>query len=192
MADHDDGELAGFRQAKDAFFRDGHDSPLTADQQRAFADLPYFNENPSLRVVVEPVPFDQPEDVELDLSTGEAAVYRRWARVRFEVEGAPAELTVFRDADGGEIFLPFKDATAAAGETYGAGRYLDVHEASDGRLLLNFNYAYNPYCAYNERWSCPLTPAENVLTVSIGAGEKRPIPQAADRRRGPLPARLRA
>jgi len=174
VAERDGGELAAFRQAKDAFFRDGHDSPLTADQQRAFAGLPYFDEDPSLRLVVEPSPFAAPEEVEveLDLSTGGAAVYRRWARVHFEVEGAPAELTVFRDAEGGEIFLPFKDATAAAGETYGAGRYLDVHEATDGRLLLDFNYAYNPYCAYNERWSCPLTPAENVLAVSIRAGEK--------------------
>ena len=70
------------------------------------------------------------------------------------------------------MFLPFKDETAANGETYWAGRYLDLHQLPGDRLLLDFNYAYNPYCAYNDLWSCPLTPAENVLAVPIKAGEK--------------------
>jgi len=70
------------------------------------------------------------------------------------------------------MFLPFKDATAASGETYGTGRYLDIRQLPDGRLLLDFNYAYKPYRAYNHQWSCPVTPAENVLQVPSRAGER--------------------
>ena len=67
-------------------------------------------------------------------------------------------LTVYRDTMTGELFLPFQDANAG-GETYGAGRYLEVQPIEDGRLLIDFNYAYNPYCAYNAEWACPLPPA---------------------------------
>ena len=163
-------ELDEFRKSKDAFFREGHDSPLTHEQQPGFGGLAYFAENPALRLVVEPVVLPEFEDVEIELSTGEAAVYQRWAKVRFEVDGERAELTVFRDPESGDLFLPFKDATAASGETYPAGRYLDIEQVAGGRLVLDFNYAYNPYCAYNDQWSCPLTPAENVLAVPIHAG----------------------
>ena len=165
-------DLDEFRKSKDAFFREGRDSPLTHDQRHGFGGLIYFEENSSLRFALEPELSPALENVELELSTGDAAAYQRWAKVRFEVEGTPAELTVFRAADSGNMFLPFKDATVGSGETYGAGRYLDIHQLPDGRLMLDFNYAYNPYCAYNDQWSCPLTPAENVLAVTVRAGEK--------------------
>ena len=74
-------------------------------------------------------------------------------------------------AVGDEFFLPFVDSLAGK-ETYGAGRYLEPHRHGDGPFHIDFNYAYNPYCAYNERWSCPITPAENRLKVPIRAGEK--------------------
>jgi len=165
-------ELDDFRRAKDRFFREGRRSPLTREQRYSFRGLSYFPEDAALRLVVEPEVLPDPDAVELELSAGDSAVYERWAKVRFEVDGCPAELTIFRAAQSGDMFLPFRDATAASGETYGAGRYLDVHQLPDGRLLLDFNYAYNPYCAYNEQWSCPLTPCENVIQVPIRAGEK--------------------
>jgi len=80
-------------------------------------------------------------------------------------------LTLFKDLHGAELFLPFADATSGH-ETYSAGRYIDPHMLPDGRVEVDFNYAYNPYCAYNERWSCPLTPAENRIKVEVRAGEK--------------------
>ena len=73
--------------------------------------------------------------------------------------------------DSGELFLPFADATSGV-ETYGAGRYLEPEALPDGRMSVDFNYAYNPYCAYNERWSCPITPAENRIDVPIRGGER--------------------
>ena len=79
------------------------------------------------------------------------------------------ELTVF--ASGYGFFLPFVDNLAGS-ETYPAGRYLEPEPLPDGKYLIDFNQAYNPYCAYNEHWSCPLTPFENRLKVPIRAGEK--------------------
>ena len=106
----------------------------------------------------------------MQTSTGDVASYIRWARISFAVDGETAELTVFKDAQSGSLFLPFQDANAG-GETYEAGRYLD-EEQHDGRLHVDFNYAYNPYCAYNEMWSCPIPPAENRLAVAVRASER--------------------
>ncbi|MGE5597266.1 MAG: DUF1684 domain-containing protein [Hyphomicrobiales bacterium] len=163
--------LTEFRKAKDEFFRSHEQSPLDAEQRLGFHGLKYYDENPDLAVVATAEPFDPPEFVDMQTSTGDSATYLRWARVPFTVDGQQAELTVYRDPASGDLFLPFQDANAG-GETYGAGRYLDVHDLGGGRLLLDFNYAYNPYCAYNDAWSCPLPPPENRLRVPIRAGEK--------------------
>jgi uncharacterized protein (DUF1684 family) len=164
-------ELSDFRASKDEFFRGDHQAPLTPGQQSAFDGLNYYAENPALKFAIEPVPFDEQEVVEMQTSTGAVASYLRWARVRFEVDGTDAELTVFRDEASGSFFLPFQDANAG-GETYGASRYLEVEQLAQGQLSVDFNYAYNPYCAYNEQWSCPIPPAENRLAVAIRAGEQ--------------------
>jgi hypothetical protein len=160
--------LDAFRREKDDFFRTSPDSPLTADQQEAFAGLRYFPENPALRLVVQVERVPQPETIPMQTSTGDVRDYERYGRFTFEVEGQPAALTIYRNELG--LFLPFVDSLAGR-ETYGAGRYLEPMELPDGRFEVNFNLAYNPYCAYNENWSCPITPAENRLKVPIRAGE---------------------
>jgi uncharacterized protein (DUF1684 family) len=163
-------ELDEFRAAKDELFGHGDDSPLTDEQKEAFRGLDYFPENPDLVFQVEPEPFEEKSTVAMQTSTGDAQSYERYARFAFDVEGQRAELTIFRDEEGG-YFLPFADALAGK-ETYGAGRYLEPLDLGDGKLYVDFNYAYNPYCAYNEGWSCPLTPWENRVKVPIRAGEK--------------------
>ena len=96
---------------------------------------------------------------------------RRAGLVRFDVDGESAQATLFSDDDDPGLFLPFRDATSGR-ETYGAGRYLDVQPPdADGDVVIDFNLAYNPYCAYSEGFSCPLPPAENRLDVPIRAGE---------------------
>jgi uncharacterized protein (DUF1684 family) len=109
--------------------------------------------------------------------------YTRVARVRFRVQECDAALSIFWiEGYGGGLFLPFRDASDGR-ETYGGGRYLydaikgaDLGGGLDGmaadQFLLDFNYAYNPSCAYNEQWVCPLAPAENWLSFSVEAGEK--------------------
>ena len=107
----------------------------------------------------------------MQTSTGGAAPYVWWGRLSFDVDGDSTQLTVYKDTDRNVYFLPFADGTSED-ETDGAGRYLDLHVRADGKLQVDFNYAYNPYCAYNARRSCPLTPFGNRLPVSIRDGEK--------------------
>jgi uncharacterized protein (DUF1684 family) len=161
-------DLDEFRTAKDDYFR--VEGPLTEAQRAMFTGLRYYPERPDLVIRATPEVFPDAEVIEMQTSTGHTALYARWARVQFDLDGRQVGLTVYRDTMTGELFLPFRDANAG-GDTYGAGRYLDVHFLDDGRLLLDFNYAYNPYCAYNDGWSCPLPPPENHLNVAIEAGE---------------------
>lgn len=162
-------ELTEFRAAKDDFFRESPGSPLTPEQQKAFKGLVYFPENPSLDLEVDIQAFDHPDEVKMQTTTGDIQTYERYGQFTFEVDGQSAQLTVFHNENG--YFLPFVDALAGQ-ETYGAGRYLEPEPLGEDRFTVNFNLAYNPYCAYNELWSCPITPAENRIQVPVRAGEK--------------------
>jgi uncharacterized protein len=162
-------QLDQFRAEKDSFFSESPESPLTAEQKRSFVGLSYFPENASLRLEVAVEELPGREQIQMQTSTGDVQTYFRYARIRFPVEGKQAELTIYQSAHG--YFLPFVDSLAGK-ETYPAGRYLDPRPLPGGRFLVDFNFAYNPYCAYNENWSCPLTPFENRIMVPIRAGEK--------------------
>ena len=162
-------ELATFRAQKDQFFAAHPQSPLTPEQQQTFQGLSYFAEDPAYRLEVPVEEFPEQTEVALPTSTGDVGTYVRYGRLTFTVDGTDVRLTLYANHYG--FFLPFADALAGT-ETYGAGRYLDPEPLGDGRILLDFNRAYNPYCAYNEQWSCPITPRENRLAVPIRAGEK--------------------
>ncbi len=165
-------ELTEFRKAKDAFFKTDPQSPLDAVQRKSFTGLNYYPENPGLSFDLTLESAEEAERIVMATSTGDQQEYLQIGRVRFEVGGQPASLQVYVPAAGGDYFIPFVDATAPA-ETYGAGRYLEPDDLGGGHLRLDFNRAYNPYCAYNDLWSCPLPPAENRLKVRIDAGEKK-------------------
>ena len=166
-------DLTEFRKSKDQFFAKDPHSPLTPEQRRAFTGLSYYQENPELRFVlaIEELPYQQKEAIEMLTSTGESQLHLRWGTISFIVDGQSAELTVYRAMEGEEFFLPFADTTNGK-ESYGAGRYLDLVPLEDERILVDFNYAYNPYCAYNPHWSCPIPPVENRLQAPIQGGEK--------------------
>jgi uncharacterized protein (DUF1684 family) len=163
--------LEEFRAQKDMFFKTHPQSPLTAEQQAAFQGLRSFPENPDLRLVLPLEEFVEKDSVVMQTSTGDARAYTRYGRLRFTVDGQDVALTVYADEDSSAFFLPFVDALRGR-ETYGAGRYLDPEPLDGGQFLVDFNLAYNPYCAYNDDWSCPLTPVENWLAVPIQAGEQ--------------------
>jgi uncharacterized protein (DUF1684 family) len=163
--------LEQFRAMKDQFFKSDPNSPLMPDQRTGFTALSYFAENTALRLELAVETLPEPAEVEMQTSTGEVQTYLRWGKITFEVDGQPVELTLYVPQGGHGYFLPFTDLTSGQ-ETYGAGRYLDPEPRPGGKLLVDFNMAYNPYCAYNEHWSCPLTPVENRLKVRIEAGEK--------------------
>ena len=162
-------ELEQFRAEKDEFFKSHRQSPLTPEQKHDFIGLNYFPENDELRleVVVEPLKDDQP--VQIQTTSGGVQIYVRHGRFKFSVDGQEAELTIYRSEHG--FFLPFVDSLAGE-ETYPAGRYLEPEELPGNHFLVDLNVAYNPYCAYNEMWSCPITPVENRVKVPIRAGEK--------------------
>lgn len=166
-------ELTDFRKAKDTFLAQDRHSPLTAAQRRKFQGLVYFPENPHLRFLVAITELSDQDKIviELTTSTGGPKPYLRWGTFSFAVDGDSAALTVYKGLDDAGLFLPFADATSGH-ESYGAGRYLDLLVLEDGRYLVDFNYSYNPYCAYNPSWSCPVPPAENRLRVPVRAGEK--------------------
>jgi uncharacterized protein (DUF1684 family) len=163
-------ELEQFRAGKDDFFGHDHRSPLTSEQQRKFEGLAYFPENPALTVKAKIDRNVQPGIVRMETTKGQEQTYHRYGLVSFQVDGEATQVTLYASEGGHELFLPFRDATSGK-ETYGAGRYLDLHRHGD-EIVVDFNYAYNPYCAYNPDWSCPLPPAENWLKVPIRAGEK--------------------
>ena len=162
-------ELQKFREAKDDFFATHPQSPIAAVQQKDFQGLTYFPERKDLQFEVEVDEFEEKVEIQMQTSTGDVQTYVRYGRFKFTVDDQEAELTIFASED--HYFLPFVDSQAG-GETYGAGRYLDPEKLPDGRILVDFNLAYNPYCAYNDRWSCPIPPSENRLSVPIQAGER--------------------
>lgn len=174
-------DLDFMRRQKDDYFKHDPYSPLTPEQRRAFAGLKYYPENPALRIVTTIEEYPNKQAVVMTTSTGDVRRYLKYGWFTFEVNGESMTLQVYQGAERDYFFLPFVDATS--GETYEAGRYLEIEPVSGGKFLIDFNNAYNPYCAYNEpyevnpnavqRWSCPLPPRENYLTVRIEAGEKK-------------------
>ncbi len=165
-------ELEAFREAKDNFLRRGPGSPLTPEQMKNFRGLNYFPENPALRFELPLEKYPNPERVQMQTSTGTLQEYYKVGEMKFQVKDEGTVLQVYEAVDHpGAYFIPFVDATAPA-ESYGAGRYLEPEQTHAGELVVDFNLAYNPYCAYNSNWSCPLPPTENRLQVRIEAGEK--------------------
>src|SRR5258706_3450021 len=162
-------ELESFRAEKDAFFRDDPYGPLTTEQRKDFHGLKYFPENPDLRLDVKVEEFPVKGELAMQTSTGDVQMYTKFGKFRFSVEGQEVELAIYQSENG--FFLPFVDSLANK-ETYPAGRYLEPEPLSGGRFHVDFNLAYNPYCAYNEKWSCPITPAENRIKVAIRTAEK--------------------
>ena len=169
--------FADWVAARDELFADHPQSALPPERRPAFDGLSYFPHDPSGRVLAEVEPAAR-RRYDVPASDGAAMAFDRIAVARFALGGAPCELELYwLSAYGGGLFVPFADATAGT-DTYGAGRYLldTVKGAdlgtSDGRLVLDFNLAYNPSCSYDPRWSCPLAPPPNRLAIPVRMGER--------------------
>jgi uncharacterized protein len=172
VRDEPDGRTAWdrWRRVRAGLFRDHPQSP-----RPGFDALDYFDYDPAWRFVAEVVPAER-ESRKIAGSGPEPFGATRFAHARF----GGSELELFwLEGYGGGLFLPFRDATSGS-ETYGGGRYLlDTVKGADlgaegGLLVLDFNFAYNPSCAYDPKWACPLSPPANRLAVAVTAGEKKP------------------
>jgi uncharacterized protein (DUF1684 family) len=163
--------LEAQRAEKDAYFRQNPYSPLEPEDRQTFSGLKYYQPDLAFQYILQLQPAD-PERITLQTNTGDEQTYNRIGTVKFEVDGEPAEAAIYQSTDDDDLFLPFRDATSGK-ETYGAGRYLEPVDLGNAEVLVDFNLAYNPYCAYSPNYSCPLPPVENWLKVPIHAGEKK-------------------
>ncbi len=166
--------LARFREEKDGFFRAGHGSPLPHGEAQAFAGLKYFDPDPRFRFETTLQRYARPEAVMVATSKGSRQLFNRVGYFDLSVDGKKVRVNAYQSAerDDPNLFIPFRDATSGK-ESYGAARYLELEVEHDDRYALDFNYAYNPFCAYSEDYVCPLPPQENWLPVAISAGEKK-------------------
>ena len=170
-----------WRSTRDELFARHTQSPIPTERRQTFQGLDYFDHDPRMRAVADLLDAE-PEHFDVGTSDGSSYGFTRFAEAHFFMHGEELTLPVYwLDGYGGGIFLPFRDATAGE-ETYGAGRYLfDTVKGADlgsrgDRLILDFNFAYNPSCAYDPKWVCPLAPPGNRLDVAIRAGERIPRP----------------
>ena len=168
-----------FRRGRDWLFKNHPQSALSAEQKSSFTGLRYYPYNPAWRFLLPVDTRVEPEIFEIELSTDGKTRMQRFGKIHFEAAGQAVSLSLFwMMGYGGGIFLPFRDLTNQE-TTYGGGRYLlDTIKHADlghdgAHLVIDFNYAYNPSCAYNARWHCPLAPPENRLPIAIPAGEQK-------------------
>lgn len=166
--------LARFREEKNDYLRASPDSPLSRGQASPFSGLEYFEADPAFRFEVRLQRYPDLEGLVLGTSKGTRQLYNRVGYFEFDIDAKAVRIYAYQSAsrDDPHIFLPFRDVTSGD-ESYGAARYIDLEVEHDDEYVLDFNYAYNPYCAYSDNYICPLPPAENWLSVPIRAGEKK-------------------
>ena len=168
-------QLNKFRRDKNQAFRQGENSPLETAQKAQFDSLKYYPGDKALAVAATFTRNATPDTALVPMSDNKTEQYLRWGTAKFTLNNAPQQLLLLLKATGRDstLFVPFTDLTNGH-ESYGGGRYLDVPlpKLDETEINLDFNRAYNPYCAYNPEYSCPVPPAENRLQVAIAAGEK--------------------
>ena len=164
------------RAEKELFMKNDEGSPFKTDSTIKFTTLHYFSPDINFRISANLIPIEHKKVVVLPTSDGLEKKYLEYAYAEFKLEGKENKLLILEIMDAGPyrgtLFLAFADETSAH-ETYGAGRYLDLKKIPGATsITLDFNQAYNPYCAYSDHFSCPFPPKENVLKIAIKAGEK--------------------
>lgn len=171
-------QVAAFQQHLNEEFRSPQESPLSAAERQAFAGLPYYPASYRYYVLARLVRDSPAQVFEMVTSTPRRPLYRKYGEVFFTLAGRPLKLSVYQSQSlltkpgfADYLFIPFTDLTNGHG-SYGGGRYLDLRMPPPGvsTMLLDFNCAYNPSCAYNLGYSCPVPPAENRLPVAVPAG----------------------
>ncbi len=161
------------RFEKDLLFRDPKRSPLKPSDLKRFPGIRYFPVDSSYRFILPLKPLDPPETTWVINGAGGREPYLKIGYIEWVMHNTPLRLAVFKpagDTEENTVWIPFTDQTTGK-ETYGGGRYLDAPIQDDGMILVDFNLAYNPLCAYNPAFICALPPAENRLPVAIRAGE---------------------
>ena len=170
-----------YQQELNASYKDASKSPLKKKDLRAFKGLDFFEVDSTFIVTSKLIRTENAPTFEMATTTDRKPLYKEYGKLHFTLQGINCELTIYQSQDDlrdkkykNYLFLPFTDDTSSE-ESYGGGRYMDVMTTditAENTVLLNFNNTYNPYCAYNDKYSCPLTPRKNHLDVAIKAGIK--------------------
>jgi uncharacterized protein (DUF1684 family) len=173
-------EIKDFQTEQDAHFTNKKTSPLPRKERRNFNGHQFYPIDLSYIVEAQFDKIEKEDTVELMSSSDRIKLYRPFATLTFKIGGVDCELTAFQSLRLREIdeyknylLLPFRDATSGK-TSYGGGRYLDLEIPSANKITLNFNLAYNPYCAYTSNYNCTIPPKENTLVVAVKAGLKVP------------------
>lgn len=167
--------LAKERAEKDTFMRSSDQSPFKS-AETAFSGLQYFQPDIKYRVLAQLEPIREKKVRVLPTSDGKESRYLEYAWAAFILQDTKLKLLILESMEmgpqRGQLFCAFADSTSGR-ETYGAGRYLDLKKVKAATTIeLDFNKAYNPYCAYVDSFSCPFPPQENILPIAVRAGEK--------------------
>lgn len=169
-------EIREERVQKDRDFKENERiSPFKSEKRSAFVKLNYFEPSIAYKVEADLEVLNEDSLINMTTTTGEKQKYVRYAFANFILQSQKLRLTIYKSMDRlskGMLFLPFTDLTNGK-ETYGAGRYVEIKNTNGVSMTIDFNKAYNPYCAYDETYSCPIPPKENQLGISILAGEKK-------------------
>jgi uncharacterized protein len=172
-------ELQAKREETDKEFANPETSILPESEVESFKGLHYFEINPQFRVKAKFKRIKNGTEFKMKTTTTRLPVYKPFGIISFKLKGTKYRLTVYQNIElskkeGYEdyLFLPFTDLTN--GDTsYGGGRYIDLKTGDLKKLIIDFNAAYNPYCAYNSKFSCPIPPTENHLEILIEAGVQK-------------------
>ena len=164
------------RRGKDKFFREHPQSPLGPEERETFEGLNYYPLYPGYRFELELHEHDEKRTVRLEATHGGARDLVQTGEFRLKIGDEACTLQAYQnDPNEMRLFVPFRDATSGV-ETYNKGRYLDlepeIYRTTEGKWILDFNEAYNPWCEYSEGFICPFAPSENWLKVPVRAGEK--------------------
>ncbi|MEY2792636.1 MAG: hypothetical protein RJA76_628 [Bacteroidota bacterium] len=159
-----------WKKEKNESLKMGEESPII--NKKTFSGLMYYPYNSTYILNFKVQKATKTELVNITMTDGTVEQLAFWGTIEGQLDGKAIRMKLFQH-ENGELFLPFKDKTAPQ-ETYGGGRYVDIPISNlhDSGILIDFNYAYNPYCAYNKNYACPIPPKENQLEVRIESGEK--------------------
>lgn len=169
-------EIEKFQAEQNEHYLDKETSPLKKKERRKFTGHNFYPIDLSFRVQAHFHKIAKPDTLVMPTSAGTEKSYLRYGELIFKIGGIPCKLIAYLRAvedHGGYLFIPFKDETSGT-ETYGGGRYIDMKIPTEHHVVVDFNLAYNPYCAYTTGWFCPLPPEENTLKVAVKAGLKAP------------------
>lgn len=172
-------EIEKFQNKINDEFRDVQHSPLTTDDLKTFEELDFFTIDSKFRVVAQLKKIKDAKIFKMQTTTDRLPLYKTYATATFKINGKEHILHIYQNVNlvltaeyENYLFLPFTDKTNG-NTTYGGGRYLDLVIPEGDTMVIDFNKAYNPYCAYNGKYSCPIPPPTNHLDVDVNAGVKK-------------------